>query len=234
MILQDRIKALVEYSGLSIPKFASKVEFKTAQAVRELLAGRTKTLSDSAEHKILKGFPEINKTWLKTGEGEMINDNGGFVEVPDEEIINLNPKPGEKVTMVPLINIDSVGSMERKNSLAWPEQYVVKHIPFIDAREDDVAIYQSGDSMTPGIPSGSILHIRQVHDWQEYFGYGDTFVLWLKDDRRITKQVLKYGRDPKNYVTCHSFNPSYEDEELPKKFIRQVWKVITILSDKGW
>ena len=183
---------------------------------------------------LLNAFPELNKVWLLTGEGEMLIDTGGFVEVPDEEVINLNPKPGDKVTMVPLINIDSVGSMERTNSLTWRDQYVVREIPFIDARPDDVAIYQSGDSMTPGIPSGSILHIRQVHDWQEYFGYGDTFVLWLKDDRRITKQVLKYREDPKNYVICHSFNPDYEDEELPKKFIRQVWKVITILSDKGW
>ncbi|MCH5234513.1 MAG: LexA family transcriptional regulator [Muribaculaceae bacterium] len=202
------------------------------------LLGQARTgksdLGEKAVDKILKEYQDLNKIWLLTGEGEMLNETGGFVEVPDSEVLNLNPKPGDNVIMVPLINIDSVGSMERTNSMTWREQYVVRDIPFIDARPDDVAIYQSGDSMTPGIPSGSILHIRQVQDWQEYFGYGDTFVLWLKDDRRITKQVLKYREDPKNYVVCHSFNPVYEDEELPKKFIRQVWKVITILSDKGW
>lgn len=229
-----------------ISRFIKYMEFKglndnqvTLQChLSKGLLGQARTgksdLGEKAVDKILKEYQDLNKVWLLTGEGEMINDNGGFVEVPDEEVINLNPKPGDKVTMVPLINIDSVGSMERTNSLTWREQYVVRDIPFIDARPDDVAIYQSGDSMTPGIPSGSILHIRQVHDWQEYFGYGDTFVLWLKDDRRITKQVLKYSEDPRNYVICHSFNPSYGDEELPKKFIRQVWKVITILSDKGW
>lgn len=233
MILKERIKALVEYSGLSIPKFADKVGFKTPQAVREMLSGKTKTLSEAAEHKLVKAFPGINKTWLLTGEGDMIS-TPGFIDVPDEEVINLNPKPFEKVTLVPLINIDSVGGLHHGNDITWREQYTVRHIPFTDARPDDVAIYQSGDSMSPGIPAGSILHLRLVQDWQEYFGYGDTFVLWLKDERRITKQVLKYSPDPKNYVTCHSFNPAYEDEELPKKFIRQVWKVITVLSDKGW
>ena len=229
----QRIKKLMKYYNISENSLADKLNISQSTLNSALKQGR-----DSINSKILEGivdlFPDANEKWLLCGKGEMLNDNGGFVDVPDEEVINLNPKPGEKVTMVPLINIDSVGSMDRTNSLTWRDQYVVREIPFIDARPDDVAIYQSGDSMTPGIPSGSILHIRQVHDWQEYFGYGDTFVLWLKDERRITKQVVKYKPDPQNYVTCHSFNPAFEDEELPKKFIRQVWKVITVLSDKGW
>ena len=230
--ISERLKQLIIELHISKNQLATTSDVD-ASNFNKMLEGKQK-ITKKTIGKILCAFPQINRNWLETGEGEMLIDNGGFVEVPDEEVINLNPKPGDKVTMVPLINIDSVGSMERTNSLTWRDQYVVREIPFIDARPDDVAIYQSGDSMTPGIPSGSILHIRQVHDWQEFFGYGDTFVLWLKDDRRITKQVLKYSEDPRNYVICHSFNPSYGDEELPKKFIRQVWKVITILSDKGW
>lgn len=30
------------------------------------------------------------------------------------------------------------------------------------------------------------------------------------------------------------FDPDYADEELPKKFIREVWKVIKVLTDRGW
>ena len=227
--VKERIMKFIDSQELSINKFEKEAGLSVGY-LRQL----RKEPSPTKIKSIIKAFPNLNENWLLTGQGSMLVDTGGFEEVPDEEVINLNPKPGDKVTMVPLINIDSVGSMERNNSLTWRDQYVVREIPFIDARPDDVAIYQSGDSMTPGIPSGSILHIRQVHDWQEYFGYGDTFVLWLNDDRRITKQVLKYSEDPKNYVICHSFNPVYEDEELPKKFIHQVWKVITILSDKGW
>ena len=107
-------------------------------------------------------------------------------------------------------------------------------IPFPDARPDDVAILQSGDSMSPTIPPGAILQIRRVVDWQEDFGYGNVFVLWLNDDRRITKQVLKYVPDPKTYVTCHSYNPDAADEELPKSMIKQVWKVVNVLINKGW
>lgn len=231
--ITQRIKQVLKYNGVSEKSLAADLGIAQSTINSALKPNKDK-VSTKIMEGIIKRFPEVNSEWLLTGEGEMLVDSGGFVDVPDSDVINLDPKPGDKVTMVPLINIDSVGSMERTNSTSWRDQYVVREIPFIDARPDDVAIYQTGDSMTPGIPSGSILHIRQVRDWQEYFGYGDTFVLWLKDERRITKQVLKYREDPGNYVICHSFNPAYEDEELPKKFIRQVWKVITILSDKGW
>lgn len=137
-------------------------------------------------------------------------------------------------SLVPLINIDSVGGMDSPNILASGDQFVERLIPFTGALEGDRAIYQSGDSMTPTIPAGSVLQIRRVDDWREYFGYGGIFVLWLKDNRRITKQVKKYSPDPQNFVTCHSFNPDSADEELPKKFIREVWKVIKVLTDKGW
>lgn len=72
MILSERIKALIECSKLSIPKFAEFVGFKTPQAVREILNGRTKTLSDAAQMKILHAFPDLNEAWLMTGEGEML------------------------------------------------------------------------------------------------------------------------------------------------------------------
>lgn len=227
--VKERIITFIKDKNLSVKGFESACGLSNGY-LRQLKNSPT---VDKVE-KIISAYPELNRDWLLRGEGNMLVDMGGFEEVPDEEVVNLNPRPGDKFTLIPLINIDSVGGMDSTNDLTWRDQFTIRHIPFIDAQKDDVAIFQSGDSMTPAIPSGSILQIRQVHDWQEYFGYGDTFVLWLKDNRRLTKQVLKYSLDPKNYVTCHSFNPEYADEELPKKFIRQVWKVISILSGKGW
>lgn len=88
--------------------------------------------------------------------------------------------------------------------------------------------------MTPTIPPGSTLLLREVQDWKEYFGYGNIFVLWLKDDRRITKEARRYDDDAKNYIWCVSHNPDVADEELPKSFIRGVWKVIKYQADFGW
>ncbi|WP_289157938.1 hypothetical protein [uncultured Muribaculum sp.] len=73
--------------------------------------------------------------------------------------------------------------------------------------------------MTPTIPPGSILLLREVQDWKEYFGYGNISVLWLKDDRRITKEARRYDDDAKNYIWSVSHNLDVADKELPKSFI---------------
>lgn len=65
----------MDYSGLSIPKFSLSVGFKTPQTIREILKGNTKTLSDAVFFKITSRYPEINKQWLRTGEGEMVRGN---------------------------------------------------------------------------------------------------------------------------------------------------------------
>lgn len=72
MILSERIKEVVRHSGLTIPKFADYVGFATPQTVRELVNGRTKSLSFAVASKILASYPEISETWLKEGSGDMI------------------------------------------------------------------------------------------------------------------------------------------------------------------
>lgn len=71
--LSKRIKSLVDYSGMSIPEFSRHIGLKSPSAIRELINGRTKTLSDSVGIYITLTYPNINKEWLHKGIGEMFN-----------------------------------------------------------------------------------------------------------------------------------------------------------------
>lgn len=113
MILQERIQKLVDYSTLSIPKFAKKVGFKTPQAVRELISGNTKSLSEAAQHKIILAFPEINEEWLTKGEGEMIKQptqSAGNILGKNVVGVNVNGReihiicPSEYETLLAVVN----------------------------------------------------------------------------------------------------------------------------------
>lgn len=223
--ISSQLSDYFDRKGISQVEIATQLNVSKAY-VNSLFTGRRPFGKKQAE--IWESTFGISRSWLLTGEGEMLNPNH-----TDSRPFKPDFKE-DRVVMVPLVHIDSVGGMDSQNLLTSGEQYVERLIPFTNAREDDRAIMQSGTSMTPTIPPGSILHIRKVHDWREYFGYGNDFVLWLKDDRRITKQVLKYKPDPKNYITCHSYNPEIEDEELPKSMIRAVWKIVDVLIAKGW
>lgn len=69
------INKVIEYSGLSAASFAVRIGVKTTQAIYDLQKGRTKSISQSIANKISSCYPEINRTWLLTGEGDMLNDS---------------------------------------------------------------------------------------------------------------------------------------------------------------
>lgn len=215
---------------ISQGKFSSQKEIGEKMGItnRSYLSQLVNAATPSVEivNKFTEIAPEISVSWLLTGEGEMLNNS----EKPDTQA-NV---PTSDYRLVPLVNIDSVGGLHSTNLIDNSEQYIIKMMPFSEAREGDVAILQTGNSMYPTIPAGSALLIREVADWREYFGYGNIYVLLLRDGRRITKEVRRYDSDPDNYVWCVSYNPDVADEELPKSMIRSVYKVVKYLADFGW
>lgn len=230
--MKERIKQYLQYKHLSAREFERQCELGNG------VLSRLSPTTSQYTFKRIANNSDLNIDWLLTGKGEMLNKKFKIdeIEFPTSEelkIIEADIKEG-RAGFIPLVHIDSVGGIHSENSIVSSEQYIERLIPFPDARPGDVAILQSGNSMAPTIPAGAILQIRRVDGWREYFGYGGDFVLWLEDDRRITKQVLKYEPDPKNYITCHSYNPESADEELPKSMIVEVWKVVNVLINKGW
>lgn len=234
-----RIRDLMQYLGLNTTNFAKKVGISQPN-LSQILKG-SRSCGEAVINKIVLSTG-CDKNWLLTGEGEMIKDHSGSHSIKNE-VVEVTEQEREMLAeglmngsfrLVPLKNIDSVGGIHSENEFSPSEQYTIKMLPFTEAREGDVAILQSGNSMYPTIPSGSVLLIREVVDWREYFGYGGIYVLWLRDGRRITKEVRRYDADPQNYVWCVSYNPDIADEELPKSMIRGVWKVVKYIADFGW
>lgn len=225
--VNQRIKLLIDELGLTVNAFANKTGVSQKALSNMFLRGTepsSKTISS-----ICKMVEHINKEWLLTGEGQMFTDTKN--ESDKKKDI---PILDSDYRLVPIIHIDSVGGIHSSNEIVGETEYIEGHVPFVGAREDDRAIYQSGESMIPTIPPGSLMQIREVVGWREYFGYGDIFVLLLTDGRRITKEITKYDANPKDYVWCVSHNPNVPDEELPRSMIVRVWKVIKVLTDKGW
>lgn len=211
---------------------------KFADAVREKpntvsnWFGRKDGIGDAVIEKILSAFPDVDKGWLVGGNGNMHTQG----DIKKGDILDKQAEVPSNATykLVPVVHVDSVGGMHSNNDIVSEPQYVEGYIPFVNAKKDDIAVYQSGDSMIPTIPPGSLMQIREVKNWKEYFGYGNIFVIELTDGRRITKEVTRYDENPKEYVWCISHNSSVPDEELPKNMIASVWKVVKILTDKGW
>lgn len=221
--IKERLIEFIRYKGMTVREFEKKNNLSNGY-----VKGISMTIGSEKMKTIGLQYPELNKLWLLTGEGEMLN-----TPARDEDSNTAAHRSSEDYKLIPLIHIDSVGVMHSNNDIMNEPEYVEKYVPFLDACDGDKAIFQTGDSMIPTIPPGSIMQVRKVENWREYFGYGGIFVLLLTDGRRITKEVNRYDPDPANYVMCISHNPSVADEELPKSMIAGVWKVIKILTDRS-
>lgn len=225
MGLQERLIEFISYKGITVQLFEKEVNISNGAVSKMGDGTRSSTLE-----KISNVYPELDINWLKTGIGNMLVNDSYSSQPCTESYLSHS----QDYKMVPIVHIDSVGGIHSPNSIVDETQYIQGYAPFTDAREGDICIIQSGDSMVPTCPSGSLLLLRQVPSWKEYFGYGNIFVIELTDGRRITKEVTRYDNDPDNYIWCVSHNPDVPDEELPKSLIRSVWKVIKILINKGW
>ena len=217
--MKKRLTEFLAHLGIGQLKFEKKVGF-----ARGYVNGLGDNITLKSLDKIEAAYPELNMEWLKTGKGEMLNKSAA-VESGQKEAYRL----------VPLKNLDAVGGMSKGNEVSIDDpQYTVGMIPFTDAKEGDICIPVTGDSMIPTCPPGSIVLLRKVEMWRDYFGYGSIFVLILNDGRRILKEVNKCVENPSENVLCVSHNKNVPDEPLPKSLISGVWKAIKILTDKGY
>lgn len=223
MIPGNRIKEIRQHfcKGSNV-QFASVMEEQPNTTSNWISRG----ISTDIAYRVLQKFPKINASWLLTGEGEMLKYNTSTTAKLDNDMNGYR--------MVPVYNFDVVGGMHSWGEVVDSPTYIEKYVPFTGAAQGDICVHVTGNSMMPTYSSGSLLLIRKVEGWREYFGYGHCYVLLLKDGRRILKEVQKSEIDPIKYVLCVSHNPHNPPEELPRDFIVGVYKVIMTLTNEGY
>lgn len=217
--IKERILQFINYKNVSIRKFSEKIDINPSNFGKSNLKS---DLSSQVLSKILIIFPEISAEWLLTGKGDMLKNSMNTPQNDNKEAINTLSD-----IRIPVYNIDVRAGMHDSTDITPDDaQYIERYTLFDGAKKGDIAFHVTGQSMIPKYLPGSLVLVREVASWQEYFGYGDCYILMLNDGRRVLKQVMKSQQDAKQYVLCQSINPQYPAEELPRKMILKVFKVI--------
>lgn len=234
MELKDRIASFVTYSGKKLSELSRYAGFKTPQALRELMAGNTKTLSDAALQKITTAYPEINPDWLCTGEGEMLKpeiENSEADETADETIIETTNEEEEipEKFMSYLVPMAAMGGslvgFEEEGVMRENCERVISPIANID-----LVVPVCGESMEPEYPNGSKVYVRRINP-DDFIAWGNVYVLDTTNGI-IIKVVVESERE--NCVRCVSLNPSgrYTPFDVPKRTIRAMYRVMLCVSVK--
>jgi phage repressor protein C with HTH and peptisase S24 domain len=129
------------------------------------------------------------------------------------------------------IPLYSSESSARIGHLQLNNEYIIDHLSAPFAHEDDIALTIVGDSMTPALQSGDIAVVRNMPHWRDYLGYSN--ILIVVTENEVYCKIITKNED-KNTFTLKSYSANYNEFEIPKKFIRQVYKVIGIISQRSY
>lgn len=68
----ERLTTLIEYLGLNPNSFSTEIGEAKNTNTYHIIKGTHKSLSVKYANKVVAVFPQVNKTWLTGGKGEMI------------------------------------------------------------------------------------------------------------------------------------------------------------------
>ena len=164
----------------------------------------------------------VNMTWLDEGEGEMFRTESAAFENMDQRARYAR----ENIRAVPLYDFDSVGRIPGPDG---ESEYIRDYIYFDGADNDDVAATVSGNVMAPEIPSGAIVLLRRLQDWDD-IEYGRPYLMVLNDGRRLLRRIYRHHDEKKSdsHLILRASGSSFEPGTLPVKMISNIFTVRAI------
>lgn len=79
--LKERLVAYLEHKGINKSEFGRMIGVSNAY-----ISSIRKSIQPDKVEKIAAAFPDLNVSWLVTGEGDMLNENMGDVPILKERV----------------------------------------------------------------------------------------------------------------------------------------------------
>ena len=199
-MLKERLLKFIKQQGLSVSAFEAKVGLSNGSVSRTNDNMRRRTVE-----AIVSAFPQLNETWLLTGEGNMLRQSkNDEIEIPEEE--------GKQTQLIPFYDAESTGGYHGLVSSSNTEAELTGYIQaggWFGGKET-AAIRHVGDSMIE-YPNGCILAVREVTE-RRLLVPGRNYVIET-DEYRVTKRVQR-GSSPNTIALYSSNEEKYEDGRL--------------------
>lgn len=221
MNTRERLKLYLSSIGISEGNFEKEAGLSTGFVSKVGDSIRTKSLE-----KILGKFPDLNTSWLLTGEGPMLKSSIGKDEVKAMQPSN--------VMMVPLVSqYAHAGYMSGFADSEYMDSLPKVPFPMDEEHHGEYVCFEvRGDSMDDGMrhsyAQGDIVLCRNVDKlyWMKKLHYNswNAFVIVHKEGI-VLKQIVAHDVE-RGIITVHSYNPYYEDFDIDLRDVYQILNVV--------
>lgn len=212
----NRIQKLLDYTQLNGKNFALRIGLSHPDSIYHILRGRN-GISDKMAERIIMAFPEVNRSWLLSGEGEMVTPAQQQASprnhTPNPTIHHPLPKQS-----VPLYDFEAVAGLV---PIFTNQNHPIDYISIPDLPRCDGAVYVRGDSMYPLLKAGDIVMYKQIQDYYNII-WGEMYLISFsyEDEEYITVKFLKKVEGHPDRVLLVSHNPHHAPKEIPISAIR--------------
>lgn len=220
--VRERMKKYLSFLNISEGNFEN---------ICGLSKGYVSSIGDSIRvnilNKITDKYPNLNTTWLLTGEGLMLKSD----KAKYNEVI---PIPEGEYMMVEYADLRaSAGKLGVGDVALLPDTHK-RLVPKEYSNGKFLVVGVDGDSMNDGT-SRSLGDGDEILICQHEGGIMDAlpikkrlFVITTLDGN-VLKQITEINRE-EGYIVCHSFNPVYEDFKIKFDDICQIFIVYKIVQ----
>lgn len=209
----DRIGCIIAAKGLSVRAFEQSISASNGAIGRAINKGSD--IVATWLSKIIEIYPDINATWLLTGEGTMLQSE------TDVQVAAAEPTA---VGGIPLIPIEAMAGVLSGNSAQVLEQECEHYnIPMFKGAEFLIRI--SGDSMQPKYYSGDIVACKRL-PLDTFFQWNRVYV--VDSEQGVIIKRVRRGSDDRHIVFV-SDNTAYEPFELPLEKIYSIALVVGVV-----
>lgn len=242
--VKQRLVNFIKYKSLSQKRFEESVGLSNGY-----INSLRHAPSDKKLRQIIEVYPELNRVWLLTGEGQMINSSDVVPKVEQDVrpyttnnngVVFHEQQSGELLMEVPIVPFDALGSMadDYTDLVASREEGQTMMFP-VDAVHHGkyFAFVVDNDSMDDGsrdsFQKGDTVLVRELdkQDWLPnlHINKWRFWVVCFGNNIRIKEIVSQNTTE--GTITCHSLNPSpeYTDFTLSLNNVSRLFNVIKIL-----
>ena len=229
MSIKERIEIFIEKQGIRRSAFEKACGFSN---------GYTRNLKENPSatkiEDILKAYPDLNRVWLLSGEGEMLRpdakDAGDRAEMLGMPFPASAPEEG--VSSVRFFSVTPSASFQ---DFCCSESERPEYIPVIappgEHIDESSCVFEvHGDSMLPQIPDHAKILCREISPsrWHQVY---DGVVVIAYADRFVIKRVVKNRLAAEDFIVIGSDNPDCPGREtVARADIRCMFQARQILS----
>lgn len=228
---KDRLESILEYLKISANKFSKEIGHDNNVKIQHIKSGRNE-ISEDVALDIENRYSEFNYLWILKGKGTMLKGDGAGKRMKEPSV---QPVPEENYMMVEYEDLSVKAGLLGGSDINILPEKKTRLVPREYAKGYYLVVSVSGNSMDDGtkrsLSDGEEILIRQFEDRMENLPIRNKLFVIVTNEGAVVKQVKNINKEEKK-ITCHSFNPQWEDYTIEFSDVLQIFIVEKKVSSK--